>query len=100
MKTPKTPERHGKLLPAALLLLLSAGANAVEIDGKIGAEEWIGAQAFSKFVELQPLTSNKVPSEFHTEAKLLARPEGLAICVWGAGALDGPTTTTDAAGKE
>ncbi len=74
-------ERHGKLMTAALLFLLSAGVNAVEIDGQINEEEWSGAQGFNEFVELQPLTTNKVPTEFHTEAKLLATPVGMAIAI-------------------
>ena len=54
---------------------------AVQIDGLIDDDEWAGAVKFDQFVELAPLTSTPVPAKFHTEAKLLSTPVGLAIAI-------------------
>jgi hypothetical protein len=61
----------------AALLALSTQVLAVEIDGKIGTEEWASAQHITDFRETQPLTGNgaKNPSE----AWILATADGLAI---------------------
>jgi Domain of unknown function (DUF5916) len=64
-----------------LPLLFCATAKAVEIDGQINADEWAGAQVFSEFVALQPLTGKAIPAALRTEAKLLATAEGLAIAI-------------------
>jgi hypothetical protein len=50
---------------------------AVEIDGKIGVEEWQGAQHITDFRKTQPL--NGEPASHATEAWILSTPEGLAI---------------------
>ena len=68
------------------LLIASFGAQAsaqasVQIDGLIGDEEWAGAIKFEQFVEVVPLTTNPAPVKFHTEAKLLSTPAGLAIAI-------------------
>lgn len=66
----------------AWLLVASFGTHAaVQIDGLIHADEWAGAVTFDQFVEVAPLTSIPVPPKFHTEAKLLSTPEGLAIAI-------------------
>ena len=64
------------------LLVASFGAQAaVQIDGLINDDEWAGAIKFEQFVEVAPLTSTPVPTKFHTEAKLLSTPEGLAVAI-------------------
>ena len=64
------------------LLVASSGAQAaVQIDGLINDDEWAGAIKFEQFVEVAPLTSTPVPTKFHTEAKLLATPEGIAVAI-------------------
>ncbi len=66
---------------ACLLLMtfaaLSAPAWAVEIDGHVDPAEWQGARHITDFRQTQPLTGK--PSTLHTEAWILATPEGLAV---------------------
>jgi hypothetical protein len=59
------------------LVLLSAPAFAVNIDGRIGAEEWQGARHLTDFRKTQPL--NGEPASYTTEAWVLATADGLAI---------------------
>jgi hypothetical protein len=56
---------------------LAIPALAVEIDGRIGAEEWLGAQHVTDFRKVQPL--NGEPASHATEAWILATKEGLAV---------------------
>src|SRR5690606_13411046 len=69
--------RAGKQGATALLLLASASAAAVEVDGYIGAEEWREARYISDFRKTQPLT--REPGSLKTEAWVMATPEGLAV---------------------
>ncbi|HEX5756607.1 MAG TPA: DUF5916 domain-containing protein [Arenimonas sp.] len=55
----------------------SAPALAIEVDGRIDAAEWAGAQHITDFRMVQPLT--REPSAHPTEAWILSTPEGLAI---------------------
>lgn len=64
------------LLPF-LLFVGSTPAAAVEIDGRIDADEWIGAQHVTDFRLTQPLS--RAPAPEPTEAWILATPQGLAI---------------------
>jgi len=65
-------------LPLALLAALAAPAvQAIEIDGRIDADEWRGAQHITDFRLTQPLS--RAPAPYPTEAWVLATPEGLAI---------------------
>ncbi|MBB1088095.1 hypothetical protein H4F99_06285 [Lysobacter sp. SG-8] len=63
------------------LLLLSAlwagPTGAVEIDGRVGADEWREARHVQAFVQTQPLT--QAPATLPTEAWVMATPEGLAV---------------------
>jgi hypothetical protein len=52
-------------------------AAAVEIDGRIGADEWKDARHVTDFRKVQPL--NGEPATLTTEAWILATPEGLAV---------------------
>ncbi len=66
------------LLPLALLALSCAPvAHAIEVDGRIDAAEWQGAQHITDFRLTQPLS--RVPGPQPTEAWVLATPQGLAI---------------------
>jgi hypothetical protein len=56
---------------------LASPANAVEVDGRIDAAEWEGAQRVTDFRQTQPLSG--APGSQPTEAWILATPEGLAI---------------------
>jgi len=60
-----------------LLLGIAASAAAVEIDGRIDAQEWQGARHITDFRKTQPL--NGEPASLATEAWILATPEGLAV---------------------
>jgi len=53
----------------------------ITVDGQIDEAEWANAIVMDNFVELQPLTSTPVPEPLHTEARLLATPEGLAVAI-------------------
>jgi len=68
--------RLSRLLPAALAVAC-APAFAVEIDGRIDADEWAGAQRITDFRKVQPLTGE--PGSLSTEAWVLATPDGLAF---------------------
>jgi hypothetical protein len=59
------------------LAMFSHLACAVEIDGRIGASEWEGAEHVTDFRKVQPLDGT--PGSLSTEAWILATPEGLAI---------------------
>jgi hypothetical protein len=65
------------VLSLALLACAAAPASAVEIDGRIGVEEWQGAQHVTDFRKTQPL--NGEPATYATEVWILATPEGLAV---------------------
>ncbi|HET9862973.1 MAG TPA: DUF5916 domain-containing protein [Steroidobacteraceae bacterium] len=52
-------------------------AGAVQIDGRIDAQEWQDAQHVTDFRKVQPL--NGEPASLATEAWILATPEGLAV---------------------
>jgi hypothetical protein len=56
---------------------LFAPAAAVEIDGRIDAGEWSAAHHVTDFRQVQPLTGQ--PGSLHTEAWVLATPDGLAV---------------------
>lgn len=64
-------------MPLLLLLAVSTAAHAIEVDGRIGAEEWRGARHVTDFRKTQPL--NGTPASHPTEAWILATPEGLAV---------------------
>ncbi len=59
------------------LVVVAAPASAIEVDGRIGAVEWQGAQHITDFRKVQPL--NGEPATHGTEAWILATPEGLAV---------------------
>jgi hypothetical protein len=65
------------LWAAGILLAQIPQAHAVEIDGRIDAREWEGAQHITDFRKVQPLNGD--PASFTTEAWVLATPEGLAV---------------------
>lgn len=60
-----------------LLAVLSARAFAVDIDGRIDADEWRAARHITDFRKTQPL--NDEPASLATEAWVLATPDGLAV---------------------
>ncbi|WP_129775759.1 DUF5916 domain-containing protein [Peristeroidobacter soli] len=60
-----------------LLALLAARAFAVDIDGKLGADEWREARHITDFRKTLPL--NGEPASLATEAWILATPDGLAV---------------------
>lgn len=61
-----------------LWLFFTCNASAaIEIDGRPDENEWIDAQVFPDFVQIEPLTLG-TPS-LKTEAKVLSTPEGLAV---------------------
>jgi hypothetical protein len=59
------------------LSAITAPVLAVDIDGRIDADEWQGARHITDFRKVQPLTGE--PASLRTEAWLLATPEGLAV---------------------
>jgi len=61
----------------AVLAGFSATAQAIEVDGRIDAAEWQGAQHISDLRKVQPLSG--APASQPTEAWILATPDGLAI---------------------
>ncbi len=62
---------------SAACMALAAPALAVEIDGRIAAGEWDGAQHVSDFRKVQPLNGD--PATHATEAWILSTPDGLAV---------------------
>jgi hypothetical protein len=62
---------------ALLLAAFALPAGAVEIDGRVDAQEWREARYISDFRKVQPL--NGEPASLATEAWILATPEGLAV---------------------
>ena len=62
---------------ALVLMWLCGAAHAVEIDGRIKADEWLEARHITEFRQVQPL--NGEPASLPTEAWILATPEGLAV---------------------
>jgi hypothetical protein len=65
------------LFPVLLALLAASSAHAIEIDGRIAANEWQGARHVTDFRLTQPLS--RAPAPHPTEAWVLATPDGLAI---------------------
>ncbi len=63
----------------ALGALFAIPAHAIEVDGRIGAEEWREARHLTDFRKVQPL--NGEPGSLPTEAWILATPEGLALAI-------------------
>lgn len=68
---------HAPLPLALLALLVVPAAHAIEVDGRIDAAEWQGAQHITDFRLTQPLS--RAPAPHPTEAWVLATPEGLAV---------------------
>lgn len=68
---------RGTHLLAIGLLQTSAGALAIEVDGRIGEAEWAGAQRVTDFRMTQPLSRD--PAVQPTEAWILATEAGLAV---------------------
>jgi hypothetical protein len=62
---------------AVAALLLTGPAWAVEIDGRLDPEEWLGAQHVTEFRKIKPL--NGEPASLPTEAWILSTPNGLAV---------------------
>ena len=60
-----------------LLAAFAAPALAIEIDGRVDAQEWREARYIDDFRKVQPL--NGEPASLATEAWILATPEGLAV---------------------
>ncbi len=56
---------------------MATSSLAVTIDGRVGNDEWQGAQYITDFRKTQPL--NGEPASHATEAWILSTPEGLAI---------------------
>lgn len=76
MRTPNT------LLKACLGACWALGASAacaVEVDGRIDADEWRDARPITDFRKVQPL--NGEPASLPTAAWVLATPEGLAVAI-------------------
>lgn len=66
-----------RALLLAAIVSLPLPASALEIDGKVDADEWSGAQRIDDFRMTQPLT--REPGRYATEAWYLATAEGLAV---------------------
>lgn len=64
-------------LTLAILAALPGAACAVEVDGRVDAAEWAGAQHVTDFRMTQPLS--RAPASQPTEAWIKATPEGLAV---------------------
>lgn len=62
---------------AVLLSMLATQAFAVDIDGRLGPDEWRQARHVTDFRKTQPL--NGEPASLATEAWILATPDGLAV---------------------
>jgi hypothetical protein len=56
---------------------LASPVLAVEVDGRIDAQEWAGAQYVDDFRLTQPLS--RAPAPHRTEAWILSTPQGLAV---------------------
>ncbi|HET7300273.1 MAG TPA: DUF5916 domain-containing protein [Oleiagrimonas sp.] len=69
--------RPGFVVFLASLLLPTCALATVHIDGHIEPGEWKGARHITDFVQTQPMTGK--PATWHTEAWILATPEGLAV---------------------
>lgn len=82
MRNPNLPTPV-RLLVSGLFVAfgsLAAGlAHALQIDGRIGADEWRAARHITDFRRTQPLTGE--PASLPTEAWVMATPEGLAVAV-------------------
>ena len=78
------------LVGLVALLVLCAPARAVQIDGRIDAEEWRDARYISDFRKVQPL--NGEPASLKTEAWILASQEGLAVAFRNTQPLSVPRT--------
>jgi hypothetical protein len=65
------------LFGVAMLAGWVSPVGAVTIDGRIDVDEWKDAQHVTDFRKVQPL--NGEPGSLHTEAWILATPEGLAV---------------------
>lgn len=68
---------HASLTTAVLAAFAAPCALAVEIDGRIEAAEWEGAQHITDFRLTQPLS--RAPAPQATEAWILATEKGLAV---------------------
>jgi hypothetical protein len=79
-----------RFLPA-LCALAALPVAAVEVDGRIDAQEWAGARHITDFVTVQPLSGE--PARYRTEAWVLATPEGLAVAFRNQQPADVPRTT-------
>ena len=66
-------------LAIAALWSIALPAAAIEVDGRINADEWAGAKHVTDFKLTQPLS--RAPGPHPTEGWILATPEGLAIAV-------------------
>src|SRR5688572_9190593 len=62
---------------ALMLAAMATPTWAVDIDGRVDAQEWKDARYISDFRKVQPL--NGEPASLKTEAWLLATPDGLAV---------------------
>jgi hypothetical protein len=70
--------RIGSLLVILSSLPLAATA-AIEVDGRLTEAAWQEAERFTHFLTAEPLSLE--PPAFRTEARVLARPDGLYIGV-------------------
>ena len=66
-----------RCLISILLLACAASAVAVEIDGRIDAQEWQGAQHITDFRKTQPL--NGEPASLATVVTISALATGIAV---------------------
>ena len=66
-----------RFLGICAVAAFAAPAVAVQIDGRIDADEWKDAKHVTEFRKVQPL--NGEPASLDTEAWILATPEGLAV---------------------
>ena len=68
---------RSRLSSFAVLAALASPAWAIEVDGRVDAAEWAGAEHVTDFRLTQPLSH--APAPYPTEAWIKATPEGLAI---------------------
>lgn len=61
----------------AAILVGATPTWAVDIDGTLSADEWVGAQYVTDFRKTQPL--NGEPGSLTTEAWILSTPDGVAV---------------------
>ena len=66
-----------RILALSVLSIAALPAAAIQVDGRIDAAEWAGAQHVTDFRLTMPLS--REPSPYPTEGWILATPEGLAI---------------------